>query len=134
MTDFAAVFNSSVTSTARPTGREMKDFFEACGNGDFKALSAFVTKFGARHVHSEDTRGQTPLMFAAMYGQDEAVSFLSRLGADLDRKSEYGWTVLTCANFYGQKSTTELLKELGATPSGSLRKNAGGVAGPCKIA
>lgn len=55
-----------------------------------------------------------PLVFAAWYGQNEAVVYLLNQGADINNKRNYGSTALMMAAFSGRKETVKLLISRGA--------------------
>lgn len=62
-------------------------------------------------------REWTPLMFAAVYGQSDAIETLADLGADLNQKDMYGKTALDLASEYGQDGVLTTLLEKGADAS-----------------
>ncbi|KAK5306712.1 hypothetical protein LTR99_002404 [Exophiala xenobiotica] len=53
-----------------------------------KLLAHLVARFDNLDVDMPDRRGATPLMYAAIYGEDESVITLLRAGADLSKKSD----------------------------------------------
>jgi len=68
------------------------------------------------HDHdSEDTYGQTPLLYAAKYSHEAVVKLLLEKGAKLETKDEdNGWTPLSYAAENGHEVVVKLLLEEGA--------------------
>jgi len=58
----------------------------------------------------------TPLMIAAMYGQEEAVYALVQKGASLTAKDKDGDTAKTLASKYSQRRVAKILGELVGRP------------------
>mmetsp|Transcript_10078 Transcript_10078/g.24362 ORF Transcript_10078/g.24362 Transcript_10078/m.24362 type:complete len:332 (+) Transcript_10078:82-1077(+) len=55
------------------------------------------------------------LIGASSSGKADAVRFLYRAGADMDLRSRFGDTALTCASLYGHIEVVRLLIEIGAS-------------------
>lgn len=68
-------------------------------------------------------KGISPLSWAAIMGQDDAVRMLLDQGADINRKNADGGTPLHAAAFLGRSSTVTLLLSRGADPK--VRNNNG---------
>ena len=73
--------------------------------GDKKALSNICSK----------EEGATPLMFAAMNGNVEAVQILINVGCNLDKQDTIsGWTALLQATYHGHTEVVLQLLHAGA--------------------
>jgi ankyrin repeat protein len=66
-------------------------FYQSVRNDDLATLRSLVKDYGA---NLKDSRGQTPLMFAAAFGSLEAMNLLISSGADVKAESEFGVTAL----------------------------------------
>ena len=69
-----------------------EDFYSAIRNNDLKHLESLV-RDGA-DVNVKDSKGETPLMYAAVAGSPEAMRFLVDHGADVNARNEIGATAL----------------------------------------
>ena len=79
--------------TAWAAGESASDrFYSAIRANDLAALRALIAE-GA-DVNVRDRLGETPLMYAAVVGSPEAMSFLIGKGADINAKNESGSTAL----------------------------------------
>lgn len=66
---------------------------------------------------TEQVGGNTPLMLAVTFGNQEAVSVLIQAGADLEVRNKSGSTALHQACFFAQPEIVELLLSAGADPT-----------------
>ena len=82
--------------------------WEAAKEGDLAKLKAGLANKGA-DANSHDTMGITPLSWAAMAGQAEAVQLLIKQGADVNGRNRDGNVPLHGAAFLGQAEIVELL-------------------------
>ncbi len=73
-----------------------------------------LLKGGARLNKSADTRGRTPLIYAAVYGDAETIKALVEAGADLNQDNPGGRTPLMEAATHGNTKTIKALVEAGA--------------------
>lgn len=65
-------------------------------------------------IDSVGETGNTPLMFAALWGQREAVRLLLEAGADVAVANKHGDTALALAMKAGHREVAVLLREFGA--------------------
>ena len=65
-------------------------------------------------VNLKDETGQTPISWAARYGQEAVVRLLIKQGAEADSKDNMGQTPLSWAAEYGREAVVQLLIEHGA--------------------
>jgi len=84
-------------------------FYQSVRNDDLATLRVLVKDNGA---DVKDSRGQTPLMFAAAFGSMEAMKLLISNGADAKAESEAGVTALHWCT--GDVSKVRLLLDHGA--------------------
>ncbi|VUC21708.1 unnamed protein product [Clonostachys rosea] len=84
----------------------------AVGNCD--CLEALLDQGITGHLHSLDEYGRTPMHYAAMNGQVEAIRILIRRGGDVNVKSNNGFTPLHFAADCGHPSTVRVLLEMEA--------------------
>jgi ankyrin repeat protein len=84
-------------------------FYAAIRNNDLAALRALVKTHG---VNLADSRGQTPLMFAAAFGSLESFRFLLASGADAGAASDFGVTPLHWAAGDAKKAQLLLSKKV----------------------
>ena len=87
-----------------------------------RLLLAHGADVGAR----EDWRGQTALHWAAAENHAPAVHALVELGADIDARSNAGWSALLFAVRAGQQEAVRALLEAGADPNDVIRPPAAG--------
>ena len=73
-------------------GNLSDDFYNAIRANDLARLQALVG--GGADVNSRDSRGETPLMYAAAVGSVEAMKFLVGKGAEVNAQTELGSTAL----------------------------------------
>jgi ankyrin repeat protein len=65
----------------------------------------------------DDQHGGTLLIHAAEEGQVEVVRWLVNSGAALNERTNYGYTALYLASWYGRTSVVRLLLQMGADPA-----------------
>jgi len=69
---------------------------------------------GLEDINQRDEYGNTPLLLAAYYNNNEAVLALLRAGANTECKDKRGYTALMVACFKGYTQVAKLLIEHGA--------------------
>ncbi|HEX2827587.1 MAG TPA: ankyrin repeat domain-containing protein [Burkholderiales bacterium] len=67
-------------------------------------------------VHTRDATNDTPLHYAAYWGDVRAIDMLVEAGATLDAHGAFDATPLLCAIFNGHYAAAALLVQLGASP------------------
>lgn len=67
-------------------------------------------------VHTRDAANDTPLHYAAYWGDVRAIEMLAAAGASLEAHGAFDATPLLCAVFNGHYAAAALLVELGACP------------------
>ena len=87
--------------------------WSAAKNGDLSAIERHV-QGGADINGSDPTFGQTPLVWAALVGQLEAVDWLLQNGAAVNGRTKDGGTPLHAAAFLGRVEVAKLLLQHGA--------------------
>ena len=93
----------------------------AAKDGDIAALKKDIDE-GA-DVNRLDEKGISPLAWAAVMGQDDAVTLLLEANADINRRNADGGTPLHAAAFFGHANTVTLLLAKGADRN--IRNNSG---------
>lgn len=91
-------FNSFSYEKAEITSNEA--FYQAAKAGDVKALKNFI-KEDKELINIQNDQGYTALIYAAYYGQEAAVNFLLKSGADSCMKDKRGNTASMGAIFKG---------------------------------
>jgi ankyrin repeat protein len=86
------------------------DFYRLIRNDDFAGLKALLTK-GA-DVNMKDSRGATPLMYAAASGSAEVMKLLLDAGADVNARNSFGASALLWSA--GEIRKVRLLLDKGA--------------------
>jgi ankyrin repeat protein len=71
----------------------------AARNGEANKISELIKQ--GFNINETDKNGCTPLIFAAMSGQVEAVKVLLSAGADASIKDRLGYDAYTAAMFFG---------------------------------
>ena len=100
---------SAVVLCAGPATDNHADLFQAIRNGDLGVIrSAHSTDI----LEARDSRGATPLMHAAAFGNLDAMKMLLAAGADVNAKNNFGATALLWCARDGDKA--RLLIEHGA--------------------
>ena len=84
-------------------------------------VARFAIEQGADVDVRDAERGRTPLMLAAERGDLEMMTVLMPAGADVDARSEEGWTALIHAVSQGEIDAVELLLGADAEPARRLR-------------
>ena len=87
----SAVLLMVLTAHAQETGTP---FYPAIRGNDLGAVRALVQKSG---VNAKDSRGTTPLMYAAAVGSVDALKLLIEAGADVNAKNAFDATALMWA-------------------------------------
>lgn len=92
-----------------------QDIFEAAANGDVESIQAF--KILGQDINQKNTSwdsfGETPLHFAVMNGQVEAVKYLITRGANVNAQENSGTTSLHHAvSIYPHGSKKELVDNM----------------------
>ena len=67
-------------------------------------------------VHTRDAANDTPLHYAAYWGDVRAIEMLAAAGADVDAHGAFDATPLLCAILNGRYAAALRLVELGASP------------------
>ncbi len=105
----ASAFEANAAKAAEDT------IWDAAKNGDLAAIE--------RHLQDEAdingidlASGQTPLVWAALVGQLEAVNWLLQNGAAVNGRTKDGGTPLHAAAFLGRVQVAKLLLQHGADP------------------
>jgi ankyrin repeat protein len=88
-----------------------ENFYQSIRNNDLAALRSLIREYGAV---ATDSRGQTPLMFAAAFGSFEATRVLVDAGADVKAVSAAGLTALHLSAGAGDIRKVRLLVDHGA--------------------
>ena len=84
-----------------PTAKKIPLFMDAISSGDLSVVQKFIEE----KMNVNITRsGVTPLMLAASTGHPEIVKAILQAGANINEKSDDGWTALHKAA-YDQKET-----------------------------
>ena len=99
--------------------------FKAAEDGNIEKLKLLVTK---ENINDRDTLCATLLIYAAVYGRKEAVSFLINNGADVNASLPDGSNPLLFAAQYGEKDVCALLiknkADINHTANGFYDRNA----------
>jgi len=88
--------------------------FSTIDNNDMEGLRAVIHQ--GRSLEVRDLAGDTPLIHAALIGNNDAVRLLLTHGADIDAQGKSGTTALQIAAFQGNETLTRLLLEMNANP------------------
>jgi ankyrin repeat protein len=75
-----------------------------------------IDDLSAVTVHTRDAANDTPLHYAAYWGDVRAIEMLAAAGAEVDAHGAFDATPLLCAVFNGHYAAAERLVELGASP------------------
>lgn len=104
----------AVVERLRAAGADL-DFFDACSVGDVERVRHLLR---ARSEHLQERRwGETPLHFAARWGQPGVAEVLLQTGLDVNVKTDEGATPLDAAARWGKHTMVEWLKARGGTSS-----------------
>ncbi len=93
---FTLAFTHTNPASAQPAaanGNSSDALYNAIRGNDLAKLKALVAA-GKDAVNLKDTRGETPLMYAAATGSFEAMQYLIDNGADVNVQNEFGSTAL----------------------------------------
>jgi ankyrin repeat protein len=91
------------------------DFGWSVRAGDVTAVMAHLRK-APRLLGLKDKAGQTPLHWAAEYGQVDMVRFLLARGLGVNARNRWGCTPLCLAAKFGRPEVAKVLVNNGATP------------------
>jgi ankyrin repeat protein len=86
---------------------------DAARKGDLSRLRVLLEQDPGL-VNARCNNGSTPLHYAAMNGQAEAVELLHKLGAEVNATNNNGETPLHLVAMWGKPEAAELLHKLGA--------------------
>ena len=92
---------------------EQVAFYDACRQGDIKQVETLYATNPAL-IHTEDTKGFTPLIIAVYNNQPSVVAFLLSKGATTAESDMSGNTALMGVCFKGYKEIARMLIEAGA--------------------
>jgi len=101
-------------------GAAASPLHEAARSGDLTTLASEIA--AASSLEAVDEQGDTPLIAAALVGQEEAVLRLLDAGARIDGRSDRGMTALHAAAFAGHGEIAELLIARGAAVDDQANK------------
>jgi uncharacterized protein len=95
---------------------EIKTLFNVVSSEDESALKAFLSQNKNIDVNIKDDEGDTPLIWACLFGSYNIAQILIEHGADVNANGDayHRWSPLSCASFQGQLSIVQLLLSLGA--------------------
>ena len=108
-----AMSTAAQKSGSPPLAKDESDIWRAAKAGDLGAIEQHLasgTTVDALHPE----HGGTPLIWAAVTGQTEAIELLIGRGADVNALSQDGGTALHASAFLGHDSAVELLLRNGA--------------------
>lgn len=74
--------------------------------GDLDLLKSAINK---SNINIRDSKGYTPLMFAAYYGHHECVSYLIEHGADINSVDHLGNSILMAVSYKGYLEIVKML-------------------------
>lgn len=112
---FTLLFSLTIVFAYKVYVNRQGTFNNAAWNGNVKIMK-LVTLLGI-DVNSPSCEYQTcpaPIVLAAWYGENDAVSYLLDHGADINNKRNWGYTALMMAVQNGEKETVKLLISKGA--------------------
>ncbi len=89
-----------------------KGFFKACTQGMERVVALFLNIGWPTELR--DSRGWTPIMFAALNGHVDVVNMLLKSGADVAARNQNGCTALHWAAFSGRSKVAHILISNGA--------------------
>jgi len=92
---------------------------DAAGEGNIEAVKQHIA--AGTDVDAK-TRGETPLLWAARFGQSQVAELLIAEGADVNAKNVVGQTPLHCAAMAGHKEIIELLIAAGADVNAKTKR------------
>ena len=84
----------------------------ACSDGHTEVVKALLEKGADTHTKTSD--GETPMLFASVFGNVEVVKVLLEKGADVHAKDSDGYTPLHYAGIYGNIKVATMLQANGA--------------------
>ena len=96
---------------APPPQRQGEDVWSLLARGDERARDFFLGEFD---VHSRDSKGRTPLHYAAELDNAALAAFFIALGADVDAQDDSGQTPLGICATAGTVNTAKVLIAAGA--------------------
>jgi hypothetical protein len=108
---------------AMPTGGEswQPSIWRAARDGDMEALKMHI-RAGADVNSVSDDDGSHPLALACIAGQEAAVRYLLKQGAEVNASDHDGDTALHLAAFFGRLEVANVLLDAGADPKAKTNK------------
>ena len=103
------------------------DVWTLLKNGDERAMDFFL---GEVDVHARDSRGRTPLHYAAEQDNSALAAFFIAMGADADAQDDFGQTPLGICADRDSNSTAKVIAAAGA----DIHKNAKDGISPARAA
>ena len=91
---------------------------EAAFEGNIEAVKQHIA--AGTDVDAK-TRGETPLLWAARFGQSQVAELLIANGVDVNAKKNNGRTLLDLAELTAHKETADLLRKHGGKTSEELK-------------
>jgi serine/threonine-protein phosphatase 6 regulatory ankyrin repeat subunit B len=90
---------------------QLKQLQKAIKNGDISTLARLFSSNSNTMplLNSKDSNGNTPLHFSASTGNENVVKLFIKLGAEVDKENEYGWTPLMLASYNGHLNVAQFL-------------------------
>lgn len=104
----------------KATQDENYNYYQAAKMGDIKTLRAMINKRNDI-IDAQDSEGYTALIYAAYYGQEEAVDFLLKSSANACAKDKRGNTATMGAIFKGNFKIAKKLMKTPCSISGTNR-------------
>lgn len=115
----SCMVNEAPHPTTLPILRQVtgldRQLLRAASWGDVVELEELL-ELGADPSFQTDNLGATPLMYAAIKGDQPMVEVLLQHGAELDARTSFGTTALMWAATNGHQEVVELLLVAGADP------------------
>ena len=109
-----AMSSAPAKSGGTPVAKDESDIWRAARAGDLGAIEQHLAS-GMTVDAVDPEHGGTPLMWAAVTGQTEALELLIGRGADVNALSQDGGTALHATAFLGHDSAVDVLLRNGAT-------------------
>jgi len=97
---------------AGPTGLAAGELNDAAQRGDVAAVDRLLASGG--NINEREPTGETPLISAALAGQNKVVTDLLRRGADITVRNNRGLSAINAAAYAGDLESVKLLIAAGA--------------------